>query len=202
MYTDRLDDSNVTTPALSDQLLAEMHADHCDGVRCESAITSEELEQLAAAQVERRTAPEYKSIKERSTVLGVIDPATADALLAAVELRYNRPGILAVDAVTGDVTYTGPSDAMLYGAAILGPDDARDLGAIIAAHNDSTAAKPAPVQQNEVRVTVCGKKFKPAARLAGGKWVTAACHAREADAWMAAGELLATLIAKSPNRVA
>jgi hypothetical protein len=83
---------------------------------------------------ERRTHPEYAAIKSRDTILGTIDPATAPAFLALVESRYNRPNVLAVDPTTGDVTYTGPANELLYGGRILGPDEALELGVVIADH--------------------------------------------------------------------
>jgi hypothetical protein len=83
---------------------------------------------------ERRTHPEYAAIKTRDTILGTIDPATAPAFLAAVELKYNRPNVLAVDPTTGNVTYAGPANELLYGGRILGPDEALELGVVIADH--------------------------------------------------------------------
>jgi hypothetical protein len=42
--------------------------------------------------------------------------------------------VLAVDPTTGDVTYTGPANELLYGGRILGPDEALELGVVIADH--------------------------------------------------------------------
>jgi hypothetical protein len=125
------DDSEVTTSVITERQIEEMQADYNDGIRCES----EEIQPVEPTPApERRTHPEYAAIKSRDTVLGTIPRETAPAFLAAVELKYNRPNVLAVDPTTGDVTYTGPANELLYGGRILGPDEALELGVVIADH--------------------------------------------------------------------
>jgi hypothetical protein len=126
-----LDDTEVLTQGIDPRLIEEMQSDLNDGIRCES----EEIQPVEPTPApERRTHPEYAAIKTRDTILGTIDPATAPAFLALVESRYNRPNVLAVDPTTGDVTYTGPANELLYGGRILGPDEALELGVVIADH--------------------------------------------------------------------
>jgi hypothetical protein len=125
------DDSEVTTSAVTERQLAEMIEDYNDGIRA----ASEEIEPVEPTPApERRTHPEYAAIKTRDTILGTIPVETATAFLAAVELKYNRPNVLAVDPTTGDVTYTGPANELLYGGRIIGPDEALELGTVIADH--------------------------------------------------------------------
>jgi hypothetical protein len=124
-----LDDTEVLTQGIDPRLIEEMQADYNDGIRA----ASEEIEPVEPTPApERRTHPEYAAIKSRDTVLGTIDPATAPAFLALVESRYNRPNVLAVDPDTGDVTYSGPANELLYGGRIIGPDEALELGVVIA----------------------------------------------------------------------
>jgi hypothetical protein len=145
---------------------------------------------------ERRTHPEYAAIKSRDTILGTIDPATAPAFLAAVEVMYNRPNVLAVDPTTGDVTYTGPANELLYGGRILGPDEALELGVVIADHLGN-----APLCVIEVE-PVAGGYFR-AVRVYpwGGRIECAGLHvdeqsARKYGAWMIQMERLTVAKAK------
>jgi hypothetical protein len=134
------DDTARDQTADYDVIIATLNADEdfnafVDDVKRNDLDAAEVGEPVEPAPApERRTHPEYAAIKSRDTILGTIDPATAPAFLALVESRYNRPDVLTVDPISGEVTYAGPANELLYGGRILGPDEALELGVVIADH--------------------------------------------------------------------
>jgi hypothetical protein len=55
-----MDDSDITSPAISDKLMSDMHADYADAIRCQSAITEEELTALAARESAAKPKPQVR----------------------------------------------------------------------------------------------------------------------------------------------
>lgn len=82
-----LSDSDVTVSGISQRLLDEMHADHCDAIRCEAAISGEEIDAMRQAE----------QIKPQVRV-AVQGKRFAVEVRKAGEVRWKRHGVFTSEA--------------------------------------------------------------------------------------------------------
>jgi hypothetical protein len=134
--------------------------------------------------------PCYRGVTDATTVIGTIPPASAAALLSAVERHTGRPGAdVLIVADGGDVT-VNPE------VLNLGPSDVLDLTTIIASVNRAAAAAaaapatPAAAAAPRVDLIVqpAGRRFR-AGIAVGHRKTWAGTFLTEAEAWAAAQQM-------------
>jgi hypothetical protein len=176
MYHDELSDGITFAPTgIDPRLMAEMHADHCDGIRCELEPTEEELDAMATAA---KPEPAYE-------VLGHVRPEHA----AAFHAYTAQAGVIA-----------GFLEVLIDGVVIIASrqpvtrQDVKDLAKIVREFRPPT---------DETRVSVAGRYYRAEARLAGGRWEFAGKFGDENDAARAASVKLQSLkMGRDGKRVA